>query len=361
MQRLIQTGHASAPGSTVNQPPKTGNVTNYILVAFTLLIVAVLVWRIADVFVVAFGGIIFATVLRAIALPLSRATRLSPRWSVVIVVFGLLAVGSLLAWLFGSQAARQITELPQQLPQAAAKFEAWLQQSQLGRSIDESFRHAAVDSKTLANLGLAATALVRGATGLLLILFLGVHFALDPRLYRDSALRVIPPAYRQRVGPALDDAGVALQKWLLGQLIAMLSVGILIGVSLWLLGVPLALSLGILAGLCEFVPVVGPILSAIPGVLLAFSQGPEMALYAVLIYVVMQQLESNLIIPLIQRWAVKLAPAASLLAVVAFGLLFGILGVAFATPIAVVVMVMVKHLYVEDALENGAAGAQKTH
>lgn len=345
----------------MNQPAKTGSVTSYILVAITLIIVAVLVWRIADVFVVAFGGIIFATVLSALALPLSRATRLSPRWSVIVVVLGLLVVGSLLGWLFGSQAAHQITELPQQLPQAAAKFEAWLQQSQVGRSIDESFRHTTIDSKTLANLGLAATAVVRGVAGLLLILFLGMHFALDPRLYRDSALRVLPPAYRQRVGSALDDAGAALQKWLMGQLIAMLSVGLLIGVSLGLLGVPLALSLGLLAALFEFIPVVGPIISAIPGVLLAFSQGPEMALYAVVIYVVMQQLESNLITPLVQRWAVQLAPAASLLAVVTFGLLFGLLGVIFATPIAVVVMVMVKHLYVEDALENGASSGQKAH
>ncbi len=345
----------------MNQPPKTGSVTSYILIAITLIVVAVLVWRMADVFVVAFGGIIFATLLRAIALPLSRATRLSPRWSVIVVVLGLLVVFSLLGWLFGNQAARQITELPQQLPQAAAKFEAWLQQSQIGRSLDDSFKHAAVDSKTLANLGLAATALVRGATGLLLILFLGVHFALDPRLYRDSALRVIPPAHRRRVGQTLDEAGVALKKWLLGQLIAMSSMGLLIGVSLALLGVPLALSLGILAGLCEFVPVLGPILAAIPGVLLAFSQRPEMALYTLIMYVVMQQLESNLITPLVQRWAVQLAPAVSLLAVVAFGLLFGVMGVAFATPIAVVVMVMVKHLYIEDALENGTTGRQKAH
>ena len=343
----------------VTHQQKTVTATTYILIAITLIVVAVLIWRITDVFVVAFGGVILATALRAIALPLSRVTRLSPRYSVVVVVFSLLALGGIFGWLFGSQVVEQLADLGRQLPVAAAKFETWLQQSQLGRSVVESVRRSVFDPGALSRLGLAATALVRGAGGLLLILFLGIHFALDPRLYRDSLLRVIPPAHRHRVGTALDDAGEALQQWLVGQLIAMVLVGILLGASLALLGVPQALSLGLLGGLLEFVPVVGPIIAAIPGILLAFSKGPQMAAYAVLVYIVVQQFESNLVIPLIQRWAVELAPAASLLAVMAFGLLFGVLGVMLATPIAVVVMVMVKHLYIEETLENGAGRKPK--
>jgi len=338
----------------VTQQQKTVTATSYILIAITLVAVTVLIWRISDVFVVAFGGIILATALRAIALPLSRASGLSPRWSVVVVVFGLLACGGLMGWFFGSQAARQIAELGQQLPLAAAKFEAWLKQAPAGRYTVEVVNRSAFIPAALSRLGLAATAAFGGAAGALLVLFLGIHFALNPPLYRDSFLRVIPPTQRQRVGQALDDAGEALKKWLIGQLIAMLVVGILLGTSLALLGVPLAFSLGLLGGIFEFVPVVGPILATIPGVLLAFARGPEMAAYTAIVYLVVQQFESNLVIPVIQRWAVELAPAASLLAVMACGLLFGMLGVALATPIAVVVMVMVKHLYVEETLENGA-------
>jgi predicted PurR-regulated permease PerM len=134
----------------------------------------------------------------------------------------------------------------------------------------------------------------------------------------------------------------------------MIAVGAMTGTTLGLMGVPLALSLGVTAGIMEFIPVIGPILAAVPAVLLAFAKGPEMAFYVALVYIAVQQIESNIITPLVQRWAVKLPPVIGLLAIVACGLLFGVLGVVFAMPIAVVVMVLVKKLYVEDTLERRA-------
>jgi predicted PurR-regulated permease PerM len=116
--------------------------------------------------------------------------------------------------------------------------------------------------------------------------------------------------------------------------------------------VPLALLLGTMAALLEFVPVVGPIVFTIPGLLVAVTQGAHMVWYVLLVYVAVQQLESNILIPLLQRWAVRLPPVISLLSVLAGGLLFGVMGVVFATPAAVVVTVLVKHLYVEDTLEH---------
>jgi predicted PurR-regulated permease PerM len=113
----------------------------------------------------------------------------------------------------------------------------------------------------------------------------------------------------------------------------------------------------VLAAVLEFVPVLGPILFSLPGLLLAFAKGPDTALYAFFVYLVVQQFEGNVLIPLIQRWAVELPPVVGLLAVVIGGLLLGIPGVIFATPLAVVVMRVVKHLYVEDALEKPAAPA----
>jgi predicted PurR-regulated permease PerM len=220
-----------------------------------------------------------------------------------------------------------------------------------------SIRQSAGDSKTWSNIGLAATAVLGGVLDFVFVLFLSVYFAIDVRLYRDGALRLLPPQYRPRVGHVLDDAGEALQKWLVGQVIAMITVGILVGVGLALVGVPVALALGVLAAILEFVPVLGPILFSIPGLMLAFAKGPQTVLYAFFVYLVVQQFEGNVIIPLIQRWAVKLPPVVGLLAVVAGGLLLGAPGVIFATPLAVVIMRLVKHLYVEDALENGGSSA----
>lgn len=333
----------------------TSSATRYILIAIALIAVAAIMWLIADVFVIAFGGIVFATVLHVLIKPLQRVTGWSRRWSLVAVVLGLLVVFGLFGWLFGHQAAQQFAEMRERLPAALEKFEAWLGESKFGRAMMDTLRENGADGgKTLSSAGLAAGAVVGGIANFLLILFVGIYFAADPGLYRSGVLRLLPPARRPRVGHALEQAGGSLQKWLVAQLIVMAAVGVLTGVGLAVVGVPLSMSLGLLAGLLEFVPVVGPIASAIPGVLLAFAKGPETALYALAVYVAVQQIESNLLTPLVQRWAVELPPVVALLSIVACGLLFGVLGVIFATPIAVVVLVLVKHLYVEDALEQGA-------
>ena len=329
------------------------NVTRYILIAIALLALAAIMWITAGAFVIAFGGIVFATVLRVLTEPLARVTRWSERWSLAVVVLGLITIFGLLFWLFGKQATHQFVEMREQLPAATEKFQNWIAESQVGSVMIDLLQQTSEGGNPLERAGTAVSAAVGGAGNLLIILFVGIYLAVDPRLYRDGALRLLPPTRRAQVGRAVDDAGVALRKWLVAQVFVMVVVGVMTGAGLALLGVPLSLSLGLLAGLLEFVPVLGPILSAVPGVLLGFSQGPQTAFYVLILYVAVQQIESNLLTPLIQRWAVELPPVVALLSIVACGLLFGVMGVIFATPMAVVVMALVQHLYVEDTLENG--------
>jgi predicted PurR-regulated permease PerM len=247
----------------------------------------------------------------------------------------------------------------EQVPAAAEKFQKWIGESKLGQMAIDLLKQTSEGGASMANAGTALGATAGGIGTFLLILFAGVYLAADPMLYRNGALRLIPPVRRRQVGRALDDAGHALRKWLVAQIIVMVAVGLMCGVGLALLDVPLSLSLGLLAGLLEFIPVVGPILSAVPAVLLAFATGPQTALYVVMLYVAVQQIESNILTPVIQRWAVELPPVIALLSIVACGLLFGVMGVIFATPMAVVIMAMVQHLYVEDTLENGRAGPKR--
>jgi predicted PurR-regulated permease PerM len=326
--------------------------TRYILIAIALLAVAVVIWRVADVLVVGFGGIVLAALLRALANPLAHKTGWPSRRCVLIVVAALVLAAALLGWLFGHQAATQASELGTRLPEAGHQLLERVRRTDVGRNAVDSVREALKDSKTLSNVGIAAGAILGGVLNLLLILFLSVYFALDPAVYRDGALRLVPPRHRDRVGRALDDAGEALEKWLVAQALAMISVGLLVGLGLALIGVPLPFALGALAALLEFVPVLGPILFSLPGLLLALSKSPQTALYALIVYIVVQQLESNVLIPLLQRWAVKLPPVVGLLAIVAGGILLGITGVIFATPLAVVGMRLVQHLYVEETLEH---------
>jgi predicted PurR-regulated permease PerM len=148
----------------------------------------------------------------------------------------------------------------------------------------------------------------------------------------------------------MDESENALRLWLKGQLLAMLVIGVMTGTGLWLLGVPSWLVLGILAGFFEFIPFAGPILSAIPAVLIALVQSPELALWTALMYVFVQHSEAYLIQPLIQQYAVDVPAVVLLFSLLAFGVLFGAIGVLFAAPLTVVTYVLVKRLYVREAL-----------
>jgi predicted PurR-regulated permease PerM len=185
---------------------------------------------------------------------------------------------------------------------------------------------------------------------LLIVLFGGMFLATEPRFYRTGAIKLVPEDKRALLAQAMDESENALRLWLKGQLLAMLVIGVMTGTGLWLLGVPSWLVLGILAGFFEFIPFAGPILSAIPAVLIALVQSPELALWTALMYVFVQHSEAYLIQPLIQQYAVDVPAVVLLFSLLAFAVLFGAIGVLFAAPLTVVTYVLVKRLYVREAL-----------
>ncbi len=334
-------------------PLSTAQFTYRVLIAVGLFALAFLLWKLADVIMLVFAGILFAAALRAMADPLDRATPLSGRQSLLVVVVLLVAaiVGAM--WLTGGQVGAQLGQLWQMLPGALADVRTWLDGSAFGTAVMNMGQQALEGvSGTVSSIARFASGTFGAVTDVILILFLAIYFAADPGLYRHGILHLVPASARRRVDVALDAAGKSLKRWLLGQLIAMVCVGALTGIGLTLLGVPLALSLALIAGLLEFIPIIGPFLSAIPAVLVAFTQGGQMALYVALLYLVIQQIEGNVLMPIVQKWAVSLPPALGLMGVVIFGLLFGVMGILFATPLMVVVMVMVQKLYVEAAIEQ---------
>ena len=183
-----------------------------------------------------------------------------------------------------------------------------------------------------------------------MILVVGLYLAVDPSLYTGGALHLVPKRRRSRAGEVLAAMGHAVQRWLMGRITSMAVVGMLTGVGLWILGVPLALTLGFLAGLLSFIPNLGPILSVIPAVLVALLQSPTLALYVAVLYAGVQLVESYLITPLIQQKAVSLPPALLITVQILLGLWAGLLGLILATPLAVATIVAIEMLYVEDVL-----------
>jgi predicted PurR-regulated permease PerM len=188
------------------------------------------------------------------------------------------------------------------------------------------------------------------AAGVVLVLFLAIYVAVEPKTYHDGLMHLFPHDARERAGEVLTAIATVLRKWLVTQLIAMLVIGTVTTIVLLLLDVPAAFPLGVLAGLLEFIPTVGPILSAIPAIAMGFVDSPEKALWVTIAYVGIQFLENHLLIPLLMREGVDIPPAMTIIAQALMALVFGFLGLLVAVPILAAGMVTVKMLYVEDVV-----------
>lgn len=187
-------------------------------------------------------------------------------------------------------------------------------------------------------------------TSVLVLASAAILRALDPGLYRRGVLRLVPRPRRARADEVMDALGRNLWRWLLGQLVDMVAVAVLTGVGLWLAGVPLAITLGLIAGLTNFIPYAGPFLSAVPAIAIALAHDPTKTLWAAAVFAIVRQFEDHVLMPVIQKRDASLPPVLAILAIVAFGVLFGFLGLVVATPLLLVVIVLVRMLYVEDVL-----------
>jgi predicted PurR-regulated permease PerM len=189
--------------------------------------------------------------------------------------------------------------------------------------------------------------------GLLLLTFLAIYIGADLDLYHGGFLALFPPAVRPRAREVLAAVATALRKWLLTQLIAMLSLGALWGIALALIGVKAALSLAVIAGLLEFIPTIGPLLAAIPALAMGFLDSPQKALLVLVVYTVIHMLESHLLIPLLMKEGVDIPPVLTLIGQALLAFVFGFLGLVVAVPLLAAILVAVKMLYVEGVVEEG--------
>jgi predicted PurR-regulated permease PerM len=185
-----------------------------------------------------------------------------------------------------------------------------------------------------------------------LMIVVGVYLAGDPPVYINGVVRLFPPRRRVRARQIVDAVGEAMRKWLFGMTLDMLLLGVMTFVGMWLIGAPLPFALAVMSGVAVFVPYIGPVIATIPGLLLALSVSPRLALYAAIVYAVVLTIEGNISQPLLQRWAVSLPAIFNVLAILVFAPLFGIWGAVLATPLAVVLWVLIQMVYVEDVLDD---------
>jgi predicted PurR-regulated permease PerM len=314
--------------------------------------------QLAGLWMLIFGSVVVAVLVRFLADPLVRRTPLNDGLAVLVSVLVILAVVGGCAALFGHQVNIQIKQLIDRMPGAWAQFQIQLDRSpSLGWAVEHLSAAASEASKALALAPKIALTTLSGLATLLLVFVAGVFLALRPAEAREGLLSLAPKPARPRLREVLNACGAALKGWLKAQLVSMILVGGLVGGGLAVIGVPAPAALGLASGLAQFVPIVGPIASAVPGLLVAATVGLKPLLLTLALYVGVSQLEANLITPLVQRNVASLPVVLGLFGVVGLGILFGPVGVLFAMPLTLVIYTAVTMLYRQDVLHDESATA----
>jgi predicted PurR-regulated permease PerM len=218
-----------------------------------------------------------------------------------------------------------------------------------------------INASTLLTVGGGFFTSTIGALGNFFItILLAIYFASEPRFYARGFTKLFPIAQRRRVSEVLASIGATLSWWLVGKAGSMLFIGVLTWIGLSIIGVPLALTLGLIAGLLSFIPNFGPIISALPALLLAFIDSPVTTLYVLALFIGVQLIESNIVTPLIERETVELPPGLTIIFQLALAVMVGGLGLVLATPLLAVIMVIVQMIYIQDVLGDRNVGVEET-
>ncbi len=322
-----------------------------ILLAAGLLFI---LWTIGDVFLLVFAAVVLAIGLDGLAVWLADKTPLRRGWTLLMVSIAIVAVLVGLSWSLAPQVAAQFAELWEQLVALGEDAAAWITDGGLpteiaaGMEDGEQILGIANDMIAfVASFGLTTFAAV---TSLLVMIVLAAFLAADPALYRRGLLRLVPPRRRPLIAETLGAVAHALRWWFLAQLASMAVLGVSIGAGLYVIGIDLWLGLAVLTALLTFVPYLGPVIAGIPTVAIGFAEGTQTGLIVLVFFLVVQNIESNVIVPLIYHKAIHLAPAVTIAAQVLLGLVFGLAGFILAAPVTVLGMVLVQKLYVEAVL-----------
>lgn len=329
-----------------------------VVILILIAAVAVVLYRAADILILAFGSVLGAIVIRSAADLYDRIPHIGKRSGLALGILTVIAVLAFLGWLFGVHFADQVNALVVQTPVLAARFDAWLSQSPLGAQLSTMLKASMSGSRMEQSAG----GLIRGggefALNAIVMLFGALFFATDPALYRRGILLLIPRARRPAFADAIDDVAARLRLWLRAELIGMTTMGVLIGLGLWLSGVPSPGALGLLAGLSEFIPYVGPTAAMLPALGLGATVGQGPLIGALATYAVVRLIQTNLITPFVQAQVVAIPPAITLFAIIGTGLVFGLFAMFFSAGLLVVVFTLIRSLYVRDVIGEDLESSQ---
>jgi predicted PurR-regulated permease PerM len=346
-------------GAVAPWPALNGAAARVWTVGIAIAALLALAWYASGTLLLIFAGLLVAVVLDSAAglierfLPMSRWLALTLTCLILTLAFG----GGLLwgGYILVDQAdvvidtvSRQINAIADELAKAGMAAPTGPDRS--GISVLSSLLP---DPRTIVSSASSWFATTFGILGnIALIIFIGAFAAANPELYRRGALLLVAPGRRRRVGEVLDETARVLHSWLVGQMLSMLFIGVLTALLLLWLGLPSALVLGVFAGLMNFVPYAGPVITAVPIALVAMTMSNTTLALAVGGFTLIQQVENNIFSPLVQRRVSDIPPLLLLIGLMLAGTLFGAAGVALAAPLTATIRILVLRLYVEDVLER---------
>ncbi|WP_230659208.1 AI-2E family transporter [Psychrobacter sp. I-STPA10] len=321
-------------------------------------------WLLTRVWLLIFASILMAVFILSLVSGL-RNLPVVGKWlqhiphgvMVALVLLLIFAVFTGFVTLFGQELLAQLEEMKTALPAAVERVEEYVAQTpymnQISDWLEQNERFNPLQdaiSKAMAFMPSLLSGVMGGLSNFMIIMLLGIFLAISPSIYVNSFIALIPPAKRDKGRYLFNQTYKALRQWLLGQFVVMLFVGVCTSVALWWMDIPFALAMGFISFLLDFIPVLGPWIAAIPIILIAILFTPDMVLWVIVMMIIVQQLESYVIAPLIQQKLVNLPPVALLISQVVMGSLTGFLGIALATPLAVTFIVWVQVLYIKFTL-----------
>jgi len=331
-------------------------LTAAVIVAFVV-IVFLLLGSLADVMMLVFAGVMLAVFLDGLTGVVQQHAHLPRGLSLALVCVSLLAVLGGFIWLAGPAIGEQFGQIGERIPMAVSRLRSWLAEYEWARPMLaklESPGQVMSSISPSADVVGRVTGVFSTAFGalanVLIVLFIGLYLAINPRLYVDNLIRLAPPPRRQRLHEVAQQLGRALRLWLIGRVTSMSAIGVLTAIGLMIAGVPLALVLGVIAATLSFIPYIGPILAFVPAGLIALSESPTALVYTLIVFLIAQLAESYLLTPIIERRVVSMPPALLIASQMIMGAFVGLLGVLLATPLTVSLIVIIQMLYIEDVL-----------
>lgn len=299
------------------------------------------------VFILILVGVLIACYFRGVGRFISRKANLSPTLGLLISVFGTLSLAGGIFYLVGATISNQISQLKESFPIMLQQVETMLNNSATGREIVNRVQDYTSPEKLSPVLSGMFRSTFGGIGDVFIIILLGIYFTSAPKLYTNNILSLVPPARRPEALRLMNNLTSGLTKWLMGTFLSMGIIFVLTAVALAIVGVPMWLALAFLAGLLVFIPNFGPIIASVPTIIVAFSISPNTALVVGILFFAIQILEGAFITPKVQHWLMNIPPALIILAQIFAGILLGVWGLVFATPIMLIGMITIRQLYTE--------------